>query len=118
MKPIINFYQKSDKYVFYSSFTAIFSILIIINAFAWYYPDLPSQIPIYYALPWGDSQMGELSQFAIMPFIIVLIWLSNLFITWHLHDSQVVLKRLLAGTTITSSIILTITAVKILRIFV
>lgn len=111
-------YQESDKIVFFSIAISILCILSIINLFAVFYPELPHQIPLFYSLPWGDSQLASLSQFTILPFIILLMILINFSLIWHLHHSQIVLKRFLSLATLIVSLLITITAFKIVLIFI
>ena len=39
----------------------LFFIAIQIGLLAWKFTQLPSQIPLYYSLPWGDSQLANAS---------------------------------------------------------
>jgi len=78
---------------------------------------LPPKIPLFYSLPWGDSQLGSKEQLLILPAIIVLITLSNLIISWQLHSSQIFFKKILIFSSVLISLILTITFFKIVLIF-
>ncbi len=78
---------------------------------------LPPKIPLFYSLPWGDSQLGSKEQLLILPAIIVLITLSNLIISWQLHPSQFFFKKILIFSSMLISLILTITFIKIVFIF-
>ena len=111
-------YQESDKIIFFSLVTSLLCILFIINLFAIFYPQLPKQIPLFYSLPWGDSQLASLSQFTILPFIILLSVLVNFSLIWHLHHTQIVLKRFLSLATAITSLLITLTAYKIVFIFI
>lgn len=115
---MLSFYRQSDKIVFFSVAISLFCILAIINLFAVFYPDLPHRIPLFYSLPWGEPELASLSQFTILPFIIILTLLINLSLLWHLHHTQVVLKRFLALSTLIISVLITITAFKIVFIFI
>jgi len=78
---------------------------------------MPSKMPLFYSLPWGDSQLGSSEQLLILPAIIVLITLFNLILSWQLHPSQIFFKKILNFSSILVSIILTITFIKIVIIF-
>ena len=93
-------------------------MLIIINAFAIYYPSLPTQIPLFYSLPEPKQKLVTLPQFTILPFTIALIILVNLFLSWQLHSSQIALKRMLSASIFVIALLLTITAIKIISIYI
>lgn len=78
---------------------------------------LPAKVPLFYSLPWGDNQLASKEQLLILPATIVLIALFNLVISWQLHLSQIFFKKALNISSVTVSIILTITFVKIVLIF-
>jgi len=118
MHQLIAFYRRTDKIQFNCIFLSIVLMFVIINAYAFNYPNLPSQIPLFYSLPWGDSQLAALPQFTILPFIILLAALINTFLSWQLHESQIALKRLLCGSVLVIALLVTITALKIMFIFI
>lgn len=112
------FYTKQDKPIFFSNiFALIFSALVFIIFFI-NRPNLPSQLPLFYSLPWGDNYLADLNQFLTLPFISVLIILLNIIISWHLHKSQSLLKRILSFCSLAITILTLITAVKIIYIFI
>lgn len=115
---LLTLYKQSDKITFFACVISILCLLSIINLFAVFYPDLPHQIPLFYSLPWGDSQLASLGQFTILPFIIALTLLLNYTLLWHLHHSQIVLKRFLSVATAIISLLITITAYQIVLIFI
>lgn len=115
---MLSFYHHSDKVIFFSAVVSIGCILAIINLFAVFYPELPHLIPLFYSLPWGDDELATLPQFILLPFIILLIILINYSLLWHLHHTQVVLKRFLALSAAVAALLLTITAFRIVFIFI
>lgn len=94
------------------------STLIIILSFLILYQILPSALPLFYSLPWGERQLAFKLQFLILPAIILLISLINATIIWHLHQQQIATKKILLVTIIATSLIITITAIKIMTIFI
>lgn len=111
-----NFVSK-DNLIFYTTiFNLILAALMMLSV-AISAPKLPKQLPLFYSLPWGDSQLVDISQFLILPFMAILITLVNLAISWHLHESQIVLKRMLSiGSGIITLLIL-VTTFRIISIF-
>lgn len=112
------FYKSRDKYVFYSISIALLSGFIILGLFLINYSSLPKEVPLLYSLPWGKPQLVDLNQFILLPGIVLLTTLINLIISWHLHTSQLILKRILAFTSATIGITLLITAWKVIAIFI
>ena len=79
---------------------------------------LPSELPLFYSLAWGENQLVTSLQFLILPSIAVCISLINLLIYWHLHSSQILLKKILLGISLTVTLILLISFFKIIFIFI
>lgn len=118
LKKLLNFYHSQDPFAFWSTvFCALGAVVILILLF-FNLNSLPARLPLFYSLPWGQEQLGSLAQFIILPAIIILVSLTNLFITWQLHPSQLVLKRILYTSSITTSFLILVTALKIMYIFV
>jgi hypothetical protein len=118
LKKFVNFYQSQDSIIFWSTCISILFTLLIIGLWAYFYPQLPDKLPLFYTLPWGDKQLVSLSQFLILPGINFLIILINMIISWHLHKSQLLLKKMLSLNSLTISILLLLTAIKIIYTFI
>ena len=118
IKKFINFYQSQEPLSFWPITISILVALFIITLWALNYDRLPSQVPLFYSLPWGESQLASLVQFLILPAIIFLTILINLIISWHLHPSQFVIKRILISATTLIAVLILISAVKIIYTFV
>lgn len=118
MEKIINFYTKQDKIIFWANFISLALVFFIFLLSLLQSNSLPSQIPLFYSLPWGEKQLVSTSQFLILPFVILIIILINIIITWHLHPSQLLFKRLLSISSILVSLLMFVTALKIIFIFI
>lgn len=81
-------------------------------------PLLPPKLPLFYSLPWGEEQLTAPLQFFTIPAISILITLLNLTISSNLHSAQLLFKKILIVSSLLSTLILTITFVKIVFIFV
>lgn len=115
---IINFWQQSDKFILIPAIISFVCFFLIITIFLAAYKTLPPKLPLFYSLPWGDAQLVEKQQFFILPGVLVLITLINMFITFQLHPIQQALKRTLMLSLILIDAALFITTIKILFIFV
>lgn len=118
LKKFIDFYQTQDSVIFWSTSSSVLMSLFLIILLIIYYYRLPSQIPLFYSLPWGESQLAQTGQFIILPSMILLIMLSNLIISWHLHPSQIIVKRLLSFSSSIISLIILLSALKTIFTFV
>lgn len=117
-KKIWDFYLTSDKYNFLSiSLTILISALIIL-IYILNLSRLPSKIPLFYSRAWGEEQLANLSQFIILPLMIILITMINLIISWQLHPSQIFLRRIVNLSTTLVALIILITSLKIVSIFI
>ncbi len=79
---------------------------------------LPTSMPLFYSLPWGENQLVTHQQFFIIPAIIILISLINAIFSWQLHRSQVFFKKALLAFSLIVTLILAITFIKIVLIFI
>lgn len=79
---------------------------------------LPKKLPLFYSLPWGETQLGSFEQFFIIPGIITLITLLNMIISWQLHPTQAFFKKILTISILPITLILTATFIKIVLIFI
>lgn len=75
--------------------------------------DLPSQVPLYYSLPWGESQLASVSTLFLLPtFSIFLLFINHLFaITFS--KTIPLLSRLLVFISLIVSLFFLITLLKI-----
>lgn len=96
---------------------AFFSSLTTLTAFILAYNSLPEELPLFYSLSWGSMQLVQKTQFLFLPIITIFICLVNLGIASQLHQSQVVLKRILLTSVGLISLMLLTTAINILFIF-
>lgn len=107
-----------DKISLTSIVVSFLTILTTLIYFQVSRDQLPSYLPLLYSNRWGEPYLVSQLQFLLLPFISLLITLINLIISWHLHTSQLVLKRILSLTSLTLSILLCTTAIKIINIFI
>ncbi|MFH0937642.1 MAG: hypothetical protein V1808_05130 [Candidatus Daviesbacteria bacterium] len=114
---LLNFWDKTDKYTSVPILTSILSSLPVIILFFAIYNKLPNKLPLFYSLPWGESQLVAKQQFLLLPTVLLLITLVNTFISSQIHPVQLVLKRMLMLTLLLINLIILITALKILFIF-
>lgn len=112
-----NIYKKADKVVFWLNILTILIGVSIIALWQINLKDLPSRLPLFYSLPWGETQLASSSEFIIIPFLIILITFFNLFLSWYLHPSQYPLKRMLAVSSLVVSILMLIASVHIIYLF-
>ncbi len=117
-KNFVNFYQEQDTYVFWPVSSSVILGLLVITFWAVNYFNLPKQLPIFYSLSWGEPQFGHVNQFLIFPSLIALTILINLITSWHLHFSQILIKRILAIASFIISVFLTVAAFRIMFTFV
>lgn len=114
----IDFYQEQDYIIFWSVSVSVLITLFIIFLWVINFQHLPQELPLFYSLPWGDAQLGNTGQFIILPSTVLLITLTNLIISWHLHPSQIVVKRILSFSSVVIALLFLISAIKIIFTFV
>lgn len=115
---IIDLFLSSDKYLSVPLLISLTTIVLIFATTAALYNNLPSRLPLFYSLPWGQSQLVDKQQFFILPAVLLLTVLINTFVSLHLHPAQTALKRILMLNLIVLSVVSLVTAFKIVSIFI
>lgn len=78
--------------------------------------DLPSSIPLYYSLPWGESQLASISALFLLPAFSVIIVLINSILALSLFSSIKLLARLLVIFSLIFSILTFIALFQIINL--
>lgn len=79
---------------------------------------LPSNLPLFYSLPWGEKQLASREQYLLIPTTLALINAINLVLFHQLHPSQAFFKKILLITPLIISLILSISFIKTILIFI
>lgn len=79
---------------------------------------LPSKLPLFYSLTWGEKQLATKEELFIIPASITFITVLNFIFSTQLHAAQSFFKKMLFITSVISSLILTIAFIKILLNFI
>ncbi len=117
IKRLVVFYNSQEKFSFYS-ITFSLALIALSSGFIFYnYFKLPSQIPLFYSFPWGEDQLRPLPQLFVLPLLSILILIMNILLSWQLHPSQIVLKRIIYFSILLITLIFAITCFKIINIF-
>jgi len=115
---LVQLYQSSDKYQSLPILSSIITSMFILGLFLINYPNLPTKLPLFYSLSWGEVQLVPKAEFIVLPLISTLLTFLNIFISYQLHSSQYILKRILTLNLSLINLLLVITALKILSIFI
>lgn len=73
----------------------IIFIIIQIAFLFWKFNSLPPQVPLYYSLPWGESQLAQASLLFIFPTISLILLLINHLFAISLTKTSLLLSRIL-----------------------
>ncbi len=79
---------------------------------------LPSKLPLYYSLPWGENQLVYKHQFLILPLVVLLVSVLNTTLAWRLNKDQILLRRMLFLTVAAIDFLLFIAGLKIITIYI
>lgn len=109
--------SSQDRYYLASGIFTLISVIIILSIYIFSVNVLPNRLPLFYSLPWGQSELTNKSSLLILPAIITTVALINMLLAWQLHSSQYVLKRIILMSTILIDLIILIAAIKIVFIF-
>lgn len=109
--------SSQDRYYLASTIFTFISVIIILSLYFFSVNVLPTRLPLFYSLPWGQNELTNKSSLLILPAIITTVVLINMLLAWQLHSSQYVLKRILLMSTILVDLIILTAAIKIVFIF-
>lgn len=115
---IFTFYRSCDKTIFFAVSLSVVIITISFVVILAKRVELPSQIPLFYSNPWGEPQLAANTQLFVLPLICTLSLLANILAGWYLHDSQIVLRRILSLSCLVVCLLILTTIVRIIGIFV
>jgi len=73
----------------------IIFIIVQIGFLFWKFNSLPPQVPLYYSLPWGGSQLAQASLLFIFPTISLILLLINHIFAISLIKTSLLLSRIL-----------------------
>lgn len=96
----------------------LFFIIIQIGFLAWRFNDLPPQVPLYYSLPWGESQLASTSALFLLPTLSIAIVLINHLFAISFSKNIILLSRLLLVISLVISFFSLITLIKIVNLIV
>ncbi len=113
-----HFNKRQDPVVFWTTAFSLFGVIIILSAVALTFEKLPSELPLFYSLPWGEGQLVPIFQIIVLPSITIVITLTNLLVSWHLHESQYLLKRMISIFSASLSALITLAALRIIWLFI
>lgn len=79
---------------------------------------LPPKLPLFYSLPWGETQLATYYQMLTLPAILSVITLLNMLLSWQLHSSQLIFKKIIHLASLLCAILFFIALLKIFLIFI
>lgn len=79
----------------------ISGLMIVVVGFFWTL--LPSEVPLYYSKPWGESRLSPKLGLLVLPGLSIFALLVNIAISRVLRSESVMLIKSLAGATLVIS---------------
>lgn len=116
-KKLALFWQNSDPFFLLPLTACSLTIILIITSFLILYQKLPLRLPLFYSLPWGETQLAAKEQFLILPATLFLLGCLNTLLASQLHPSQLLLRRIIMVSLVFISAIFLTTATRILSTF-
>jgi len=81
----------------------LFFIISQIAFLFWKFNSLPPQVPLFYSLPWGESQLTQASLLFILPTISLILLLINHLFAISLTKTSFLLSRILLAISLVFS---------------
>ena len=113
-KPIANlgqFWQQSFNSKLFRWNLAFITIQLVL--IVWQFGNLPQQVPLYYSLPWGESQLVSASTLFLIPTFSIVLFLINHLFAIGFSKKNPLLSQLLIFTSLVVSFFFLITLIKI-----
>ena len=85
-----------DQSILFSSIVACIAILGSIFYIFLSTSALPSQVPLYYSLPWGEQRLAQTTALLTIPASAAMILILNIGIVLFFYKTEPVISRLLA----------------------
>ncbi|MDO8573622.1 MAG: hypothetical protein Q7R77_02630 [Candidatus Daviesbacteria bacterium] len=105
------------KFTFWLKFAPLITSAILIVVVLLLFRFLPVKLPLFYSLPWGEGQLATQKEFLIIPGVMILITLLNFVVSSQLHFSQKFFKDILYIASLSVTLILLITFIKVSLMF-
>jgi hypothetical protein len=86
---------------------------LIFTAFFWW--QLPPQIPLFYSLPYGPMQLANKLWFFILPVLTISIWVSYILLS-KIKTNTLIYVQILKWLQLTSLVLITITLIHIVLV--
>ncbi|MBI4089389.1 MAG: hypothetical protein HY424_01620 [Candidatus Levybacteria bacterium] len=103
---------KSDKTITFAYLINVFFIISIIVFILFSYASLPPFVPIFNQLPWGEQRLGTTLTIFIPVLTAILIFIINLIISAVTYGKTPLVSRMLAATSLLTSILTCLFIVK------
>lgn len=105
---------RNDKLILYALFL---TFIILIAGFVLLFVkigDLPSLVPLYYSLPWGEERLASASLLIILPGSALLMLVFNLYWMAFFYEKEPLLSKLLAVVSALIAFLSTYTLIRII----
>ena len=107
-----------DKIIRLSMLLSTIFVFIGILLLGFFYRILPPLVPVFNQLPWGESRLGP-TYFLFIPYgVIVIIGLSNIYISKRMYTSMPLIARIMSLTTFFVTILILIFTIRIVLLFI
>jgi hypothetical protein len=103
--------DKTGNFLFRFNLAIIFFQFLLL---AVKFRQLPEEIPLYYSLSWGESQLANSSQLFLLPIISTVVFITNHFFASVLFSQDRLLSRLLTIFSLVVSVFLGFSLTKII----
>ncbi len=95
-------------------FLAVLFFLATLAVLSFSLARLPQQVPLFYSLPWGESQLADAGWLWFLPALEFLILILNLILATSLDLKEKILARFLSITNIVFNLLILVTLIKII----
>ena len=88
--------------------------ILLAAIFAWRFPSMPSEIPLFYSRTWGEAQIVDYWYIFLLPVLMHIFYVLNLFISKKYFSQEELLQKLFNVVNIMNVLIFSAIFIKIL----
>jgi hypothetical protein len=121
VRSLLNRYTRTirrDSYISWPMSGAVACSIAGVVLYIVYRDTLPSVVPLYYSLPWGEERLANTEYLLILPISILLVILVNGVIGLWTFGREVVLSRMVMLGTLLFAVLALITMIRIMWLII
>lgn len=107
-----------DQLVVVAAITTVFIIIIGLMTLILFFDKLPSQVPLYYSLPWGKDRLAPAVYLFMLPASAFSIFVVNSIIMFWFSQNEPLISKILAISSVLAAFLSCYTLIRIILLVI